>query len=354
MIGFVGLSHLGLVYSLASAARGFEVVAHEPDPERCRQLAEGRFPIEEPGLRELFAEHRARLHYTADVSRLAECDLVFVSLDVPTDENNQSDLGPLRTLVDSIRPRLAKGCSLVLLSQVRPGFTRTLAESADASTPTASRVFYQVETLVFGAAVERALHPERYIVGSARPDQPLPAPYRAWLDAFGCPVFVMRYESAELAKIAINLFLVSSVSTTNTLAELCEAIGADWSEIVPALRLDRRIGPHAYLVRASVSPAATSNAPGDCWALRRSTGRRARGDCPAAEQRLPERTRTPNPASRSPPVPGAVIAVLGIGHKPTPTPRRTPPRSRCSGASPPGRYEPTTRARVSMGRRSRT
>jgi UDPglucose 6-dehydrogenase len=31
------------------------------------------------------------------------------------------------------------------------------------------------------------------------------------------------------------------------LAELCEGIGADWAEIAPALRLDRRIGPHAYL-----------------------------------------------------------------------------------------------------------
>jgi UDPglucose 6-dehydrogenase len=57
----------------------------------------------------------------------------------------------------------------------------------------------------------------------------------------------MRYESAELAKMAINHFLAASVAMTNTFAELCEAIGADWSEVAPALRLDRRIGPHAYL-----------------------------------------------------------------------------------------------------------
>jgi UDPglucose 6-dehydrogenase len=57
----------------------------------------------------------------------------------------------------------------------------------------------------------------------------------------------MRYESAELAKISINMCLVASVSTANTLAELCEKIGADWSEIVPALKLDRRIGPYSYL-----------------------------------------------------------------------------------------------------------
>jgi UDPglucose 6-dehydrogenase len=67
------------------------------------------------------------------------------------------------------------------------------------------------------------------------------------LGLFGCPILPMRYESAELAKISINFFLVSSVSTTNMLAEVCERVGADWSEIAPALRLDARIGPKAYL-----------------------------------------------------------------------------------------------------------
>ena len=40
---------------------------------------------------------------------------------------------------------------------------------------------------------------------------------------------------------------MSSISVANTLAELCEGIGAEWSEIAPALKLDRRIGQHAYL-----------------------------------------------------------------------------------------------------------
>jgi UDPglucose 6-dehydrogenase len=57
----------------------------------------------------------------------------------------------------------------------------------------------------------------------------------------------MRFESAELTKIAINCCLVSSISVANTLAELCEGIGAVWGEIAPALKLDRRIGQYAYL-----------------------------------------------------------------------------------------------------------
>ena len=95
--------------------------------------------------------------------------------------------------------------------------------------------------------MERALNPERFIVGCAEPAKPLPARYRQTLEAFGCPILPMRYESAELAKISINFCLVASITVANVLAELSESIGADWSEIVPALRLDRRIGPHAYL-----------------------------------------------------------------------------------------------------------
>jgi len=129
---------------------------------------------------------------------------------------------------------------LVMLSQVPPGFTRGLGRAR-------ARLYYQVETLIFGLAVERALNPERFIVGCADPARPLPTAYGAVLDAFDCPILPMRYESAELAKISINCCLVASISVANTLAEICEKIGADWSEIVPALKLDRRIGQHAYL-----------------------------------------------------------------------------------------------------------
>src|SRR5262249_2197776 len=63
----------------------------------------------------------------------------------------------------------------------------------------------------------------------------------------GCPILPMCYESAELAKIAINCCLVSSITVANTLSELSERIGSNWSEIAPALKLDARIGPSAYL-----------------------------------------------------------------------------------------------------------
>lgn len=248
MIGFVGLSHLGLNYSLATAAHGFDVVCFDPDAALAARCAAGDFPIEEPGFSQLFATHRARLRYTAEPALLAACDLVFYALDVRTDDRNESDTGPLTRLIHETAPALAAGTTVVLLSQVSPGYSRRLVgELARLTGGKVDCLYYQVETLIFGAAVQRAMEPERYIVGAADPGAPLPARFKEWHAAFRCPVLVMRYESAELAKIAINFFLVSSVTTTNTLAEVCEAIGADWNEIAPALRLDRRIGPHAYL-----------------------------------------------------------------------------------------------------------
>jgi UDPglucose 6-dehydrogenase len=246
MIGFVGLSHLGLNYSLATAAKGFDVVAYDPDAMVTARCATGEFPIEEPGFGELFAQHRDRIRYTSDETALAECELVFYSLDVRTNERNESDPGPVTGLIRATAPKLSSGTIAVVLSQVSPGYTRQLRTELCELSP--ADFYYQVETLIFGRAVERAMQPERFIVGADDPARSLPAALQAWHAAFKCPVLVMGLESAELAKIAINFFLVSTVATTNTLAEICEAIGADWNEIVPALRLDRRIGPHAYLI----------------------------------------------------------------------------------------------------------
>jgi UDPglucose 6-dehydrogenase len=247
-IAFIGLSHLGILYATATAAKGFQVTGFDTDAALCGELSAGRFRVAEPGLPELFQSNRERLQFTSDLALLKECDVVFFSLDVPTDSANQSNLEPLRNLIALAAPHIASTATVVILCQVHPGFCRSLAEAlAEDGQSLGAALYYQVETLVFGRAVERALHPERYMIGCANPGAPLQPPYSRWLEAFGCPLLPMRYESAELAKISINFFLVSSVATTNTLAEVCEQVGADWAEIAPALRLDARIGPKAYL-----------------------------------------------------------------------------------------------------------
>jgi UDPglucose 6-dehydrogenase len=241
VVGFVGMTHLGLVSASAVASEGFETICFDRDQALVANLRNGLLPVLEPDLPELIAANGARQTYSTDAADIARCDVVYVAPDIATDDEGRSDASALRELIELVGAVLRKDAISVVLSQVEPGFTRSM------SVPEPARRYYQVETLVFGRAVERATKPERYIVGCADPERPLDPRYRAVLDAFNCPVLPMLYESAELAKISINCCLVASVSVANMLAELCEAIGADWSEIVPALKLDRRIGPFAYL-----------------------------------------------------------------------------------------------------------
>jgi len=240
VIGFAGMTHLGLVSGVSASEKGFSLVCFDPDAARIAALRKGELPVSEPQLDELVRKNAARLKFTADTADLKSCDVIYVAPDVATDDRGQSDLQTINALLDTVFAAARSDAVIVVLSQVPPGYTRRRQREGRI-------LYYQVETLIFGRAVERALHPERYIVGCADPAVPLPAAFRVFLEAHGCPILPMRYESAELAKISINMCLVASVTTANTLAELCEKIGADWSEIVPALKLDKRIGPHSYL-----------------------------------------------------------------------------------------------------------
>jgi UDPglucose 6-dehydrogenase len=239
-IGFAGLTHLGLNSALAAADKGFSVIGWDHSNELVKQLDRAEIPINEPGFEALFRECRDRLNFTSDIKDLSRCDIIYLAVDVPTDDTGKSDLSPIAALLDQLSRHVEGETTVVILSQVPPGFTDSMSDRF-------SSLYYQVETLIFGRAVERATSPDRLIVGTRDPALALPSTYQQFLKSFGCPIMPMHYESAELCKIAINCFLVASVSTTNALSNICEKIGADWNEIAPALRLDPRIGQHAYL-----------------------------------------------------------------------------------------------------------
>jgi UDPglucose 6-dehydrogenase len=241
VVGFAGMTHLGLVSATAVASRGFKTICFDPNADLVANLTKGKLPVLEPDLDDLVAANDDRQVFTSNIADLGQCDVVYIAPDIPTDDQGRSDTATILRLIDAVTPVLGPQAVMVVLSQVEPGFTRAL------KAPEPARRYYQVETLVFGRAVERATEPERYIVGCADPALPLNPHFHAVLAAFNCPILPMRYESAELAKISINFCLVSSISVANTLAEVCEEIGADWSEIVPALKLDRRIGQFSYL-----------------------------------------------------------------------------------------------------------
>lgn len=240
IIGYAGMTHLGINYAVAGAGLGFRIIGYDPDVTVINKLAAGLLPVIEPGLEDALKARATNLDFTHDIQALAKCDVVYISPDVSTNDQGQSDLSYITGLISEVIPALNTEAILVVLAQVPPGFTRSINLDE-------FRKYYQVETLVFGQALMRAEQPERYMLGCANPQLNIAPKLMSYLEAFNCPILPMLYESAELAKIAINCCLVASISIANTLGELCENIGANWNEIIPALKLDKRIGPHAYL-----------------------------------------------------------------------------------------------------------
>lgn len=179
---------------------------------------------------------------TKNFTEIAKCNIIYIAQDVATDAQGKSNIDGVNDLIVKVLAHINATTALVIHNQIPPGFTRKLISKFNAA-----NLFYHVETLIFGQALERAMHPERIIIGKASNNTKLTESLQHYLNLYDCPKFEMVYESAELTKIAINLFLISQVTTTNTLAEMCEKIGANWHDIIPTLQKDKRIGEYAYL-----------------------------------------------------------------------------------------------------------
>lgn len=232
-IGFAGMSHLGLVMSSVMAERADKVVCFDinrdsPDLEN----------IYEPGLSELIATNGDKQQFTNKASALGDCELVYVTADV----SDHSDLKGVLSYCSIVFNHIRDDVPVVIVSQVPPGFTRKQADSWK-SNP----VFYQIDTLVFGKAVEVARSPERYVIGCMDFDKPLPEPLSTLHKGIAKPVFQTTYEAAEITKMAVNAYLATSITLANYLAFVCSCSNANWADVEVLMKSDPRIGVNAYL-----------------------------------------------------------------------------------------------------------
>jgi UDPglucose 6-dehydrogenase len=237
-IGFIGMSHLGVCHAVTSAHKGFNVKCYDENVDRIKKLRKGEIEFFEPNLSKLLEKNKNKIEFFNDLTHLKDCELVFFSKDIPTDKNNLSLYSDVNKLIKKIIKILNKKTILIILSQVKPGFTDKIKWNK-------KNLYYQVETLIFGEAVKRALNPSQFIIGSYI--NKLNNKYLRYLKTYRSKINLMNYRSAELSKISINLYLISSLSFTNSLAELCEKIDANWNDINKILKKDKRIGEHAYL-----------------------------------------------------------------------------------------------------------
>lgn len=248
-IGIVGLSHLGIVSSIGFASMGFRVIGIDKDKKTVSSLRKGNDLPPEPSLDELFSKYKNKIMFSSDFSLLNQCHVVFLAKDTPVDqEKNEMALDKVWELINLAIPHFVSNTQFIVMSQVPPGFTRSIDCRIQELRPGLRySIYYFVETLIIGDAVNRFLKPERMIFGSKTPKVSLGGFLEEIARHFSCPLITVRLESAEMTKSAMNVYLATTVTFANTLADICEVVGADITEIIPAIRLDKRAGPYTYI-----------------------------------------------------------------------------------------------------------
>jgi UDPglucose 6-dehydrogenase len=98
------------------------------------------------------------------------------------------------------------------------------------------------EFLKEGSAIDDFMHPDRVVVGSHPRSTSASDAVAALYEPLDCPIVRTDVESAEMTKLASNAFLATKISFINEIANVCEELGADVSEVASGMGLDPRIG----------------------------------------------------------------------------------------------------------------
>ena len=249
--GFIGLTHLGAVSCVSWASKFDKIIGVDLNEELVNLFASNKSPFPEPGLQELIDKNKEKMIFSKDFSKLSECGSIFITHDIVTDEENRSNYDEFYALIDEAIPHLPQNVIIILMSQISVGMTRRIKDYIKNKRKDLNfNLVYFVDTLIIGRALDRFLNPERIIIGTDDGSEDILNNYpvlKKQLHSFDAPVLYMRYESAEMTKICINLYLFNSVIYANIVADLCESYQADMNEIIKGLRLDKRIGEYSYI-----------------------------------------------------------------------------------------------------------
>jgi UDPglucose 6-dehydrogenase len=236
----VGTGYVGLTTGACLAGLGHRVTCVDVDEAKVARLAAGRVDILEPGLSELVDRGltSSRLTFVVGAREaVRDADGVFLCVPTPMGAGGSADLRAVEAVVAEIGDVLPAGCAVITKSTVPVGTSRRIREMVGR---TDIPVVSNPEFLREGTAVADFLGPDRIVVGS---DDRGAARWVGELYAdLASPTVVADAASAELVKYAANCFLAMKLSYVNSIAELCELLGADINLVTEGMGYDRRIG----------------------------------------------------------------------------------------------------------------
>jgi UDPglucose 6-dehydrogenase len=239
-IGVIGTGYVGLVTAAGFASLGSDVFCVDTDVQKIERLLAGEVPIYEPGLAELIEQHRARMHFSTQLSDAVQhAKLLFVAVGTPPTVSGDADLTAVDQVVDAMPA--SESHALVMKSTVPCGTGATIRRALRERGREHLHYVSCPEFLKEGSAVSDFLHPDRVVVGDTGDWAgdaviELYAPLQA-------PLVRTDVASAEMIKLAANAFLATKISFINEIANVCEQLGADVVEVAQGMGLDSRIGP---------------------------------------------------------------------------------------------------------------
>jgi UDPglucose 6-dehydrogenase len=247
----VGTGYVGLVSAACFAEMGNKITCVDVNPKVIESLENGQVHIYEPGLEELVKRNTAegRLFFTTSLEEgMADSQVVFITVGTPQSADGTCDLSYVEAVAREVGQRMTEPKIVVDKSTVPVGTAdRVGAIIAEELAKRGADIRFDVvsnpEFLKEGDAVNDFMKPDRVIVGtgdeeSAKVIGALYAPFARSRDK----LIVMGVRSAEMTKYAANCMLATKISFINEIANICERVGANVSEVRTGIGSDSRIG----------------------------------------------------------------------------------------------------------------
>lgn len=243
-VAIIGAGYVGLVTGGGLASLGHRVRLGEADPDRVARLESGDVPIFEKGLPDLLSRGSEReliSYHTSNIEAVVGAELVFLCLPTPAGDDGRADLGLINAVVDELANEVADDAIFVIKSTVPPGTVAGLRKRL-ADLGSSARIVSHPEFLREGKALDDFMKPDRIVVG-AYDDEDAEA-IAGLYESLDANVVRTDPTSAEMIKYASNSYLAARLTFVNTLANVCEAVGADVMDVISGMGMDHRIGPH--------------------------------------------------------------------------------------------------------------
>ncbi len=238
---FFGLSHLGQVFSLCWSKKIGNCYVYDNNKKALSLFKEGKYTVEEPNLNKL---NLNKIKFLKKFEDIKNFKYIFFTLDTPLNiKNGKPELKKIyQNLEKILNFKFKEKTYLIISSQINPEVINNLKEKIHISKNI--KIFYLVDTLKMGEALNKFLKPDQIIIGGDKYEK---KNILKLFKKFKTKKFYVDLNEAIITKMAINIYLSFSVTFANFIDDLCRQYASNYFKIIDPLRNDNRIGQNSYI-----------------------------------------------------------------------------------------------------------